>query len=137
MSDHDIDYSSRLKDAGIICAAAIDALVRDLERRRSERLEEQPDNEPCATMAWVLDKLVEARNLGVKLDNWLDLSEVARVGKSHRETARRRWHDAPEEVRRRNGVNGKLELHVEYVAELLDFTIEEVKEKRDDFEEAA
>lgn len=137
MSDHDIDYSSRLKDAGIICAQAIDALVGDLERRRRERLEEQPDKEPRVTMAWVLDELVAARNLGVKLDNWLDLSEVAHVGNSHRETARRRWHEAPEEVRRRNGVNGKLELHVEYVAELLDETIEEVKEELDKLEEAA
>lgn len=122
-------WSERIAEAPIVAAKPLDALVKDLERRLQECQEERPNESPAVSLEFVLDRLPEARNRAASLDEWLDYDTVAEIGSCHRETVRRRAQELPEDLVRRNGLNGRHEIHLEGAALLLDIDVDDVREE--------
>lgn len=137
MTSNKKNWRDEVDEVPIICSDPVDVLIEDLERRYRERTEEQPDKDPTVSMAWVLNRLVKSRNAAVKLDRWLDLRTIAALADCSYETARTKAHEMPEGMVRENGWNGKLEVHIEAVAEKLDMTTDDIRTKREKLDEAA
>jgi len=127
------DWAGRLEGlAGIICSKPLVALVADLQRRLVERLQERPQDDPVVTMRWILELLIEALRRAQKADRWLDLEEAAWVGRCSPETIRRRRCELEKGLWRKNGLNGKIEVHIEGVAQLIDAAVEDIERARDE-----
>lgn len=135
MSEHIGSWKERIDEAPIVASDPLDELIGDLERRLAERQEECPNESPTVALEFVLDRLLEARNRAVKMDRWLTVEEVASpaLGDCAEETIHRKCREG--QFRSRiNEFNGKREIHIEVVAEMLGTDLEDVQDRRGDDE---